>query len=200
MDSKRVLRTEYDFKGLNRDDRSIYYYREDGTVEQRIGGDRAWRNNNPGNIRWKDGAKYPWNYAERHGAVGIDGDDFAIFPDWETGLRAKKELLLTESYGSLSLSESMKRWASDKKDNPEDYARFLASRAGVSTETKIEDLSQAQLEAVFDAIGQREGARPGKTVEHGKDANPSKLLQEGRLNDMTDYEEEDIYLAFGPSP
>jgi len=73
----------------------------------------------------------------------------------------------------LSLSEAMKRWASDKKDNPEDYARFLASRAGVSTETKIEDLSPAQLEAVFDAIGQREGARPGKTVEARTPIHPN---------------------------
>jgi hypothetical protein len=56
------------------------------------------------------------------------------------------------------------------------------------------------LEAVFDAIGQREGARPGKTVEHGKDANLTEHLQQGQLNDMTDHEEEDIYLAFSPSP
>jgi len=135
--------------------------------------------------------------------MGLWGSTEMILLSFPIGKRVygqKRNCFSPESYGSMSLSESMKRWASDKKRQPGRLTPFLASRAGVSTETKIEDLSQAQLEAVFDAIGQREGARPGKTVEHGKDANPSKLLQEGRLNDMTDYEEEDIYLAFGPSP
>ncbi len=34
MGNRKVLRTEYDFKGSNRDDSAIYYYREDGTVSR----------------------------------------------------------------------------------------------------------------------------------------------------------------------
>jgi len=63
MDSKRVLRTEYDFKGLNRDDRSIYYYREDGTVEQRIGGDRAC-GTTIGQYQVERRSEVSWNYAD----------------------------------------------------------------------------------------------------------------------------------------
>ena len=45
-----------------------------------VGGDRNWRNNNPGNL--EDG-----DFARRHGSIGSDGR-FAIFPDYKTGKEA----------------------------------------------------------------------------------------------------------------
>lgn len=41
------------------------------------GGDRTWRNNNPGNL-------VPGNVSKRNGAIGVAGR-FAVFPDYETG-------------------------------------------------------------------------------------------------------------------
>lgn len=57
------------------------YIRADGTRYQHIGGSRAWRNNNEGNIKRGD-------FAERHGAIGHDGS-FAIFPTVEIGRKQK---------------------------------------------------------------------------------------------------------------
>ncbi|MDE2019896.1 MAG: hypothetical protein KGJ13_06140 [Patescibacteria group bacterium] len=48
------------------------------TEEGYYPGSRAYRNNNPGNLR----------YAGQYGAIGQDGAGFAIFPDYQTGFNA----------------------------------------------------------------------------------------------------------------
>ena len=51
----------------------ITLHHADGSTETRTGGSRAWRNNNPGNLR-------PGDFSTRHGAIG-DNNHFAVFPD-----------------------------------------------------------------------------------------------------------------------
>lgn len=55
----------------------VIYKDCDGNSWTWSGGTRAWRNNNPGNIR--DG-----KFTRRCGAIGAAGG-FAIFPDYKTG-------------------------------------------------------------------------------------------------------------------
>lgn len=61
-------------------DLRIIYYREDGSIY--IGGNRNWRNNNPGNIGYGNG-----KLVTKLGAIGKAGG-FAVFPDYETRRRA----------------------------------------------------------------------------------------------------------------
>lgn len=52
----------------------ITYHRNDGGKLIRIGGSRAWRNNNPGNV-----VKGP--FSKENGAIG-ESEGFAVFPDY----------------------------------------------------------------------------------------------------------------------
>ncbi|NJR44139.1 hypothetical protein HC761_01425 [bacterium] len=74
------------------------------SVETRSGGSLAWRNNNPGNIRYGD-------FARRNGAVGEGPGGFAIFPDRATGERAITTLLQGSSYRNLSILNAISRYA-----------------------------------------------------------------------------------------
>ena len=66
------------------------YVAKDGSTHQRIGGSRAWRNKNEGNIVYG-------SFARRYGAIGHDqnvaGHTMAVFPTEEAGRRAKAALL-----------------------------------------------------------------------------------------------------------
>jgi hypothetical protein len=62
--------------------------------QTRSGGDRNWRNNNPGNIEYG-------KFAISMGAIGSDGR-FAIFPSEEMGRKAADTLLKGKSYANLS--------------------------------------------------------------------------------------------------
>ena len=57
----------------------------DGTMEERTGGSRTWRDNNPCAIEYG-------RFAREQGAIGTDGL-LAIFPDEESGERAAQALL-----------------------------------------------------------------------------------------------------------
>jgi hypothetical protein len=72
-----------------------------------VRGDRATRNNNPGNIRASA-------YANSAGAIGQDGGiaarngHFAVFPNRETGLAAQAGLLFgSKSYRNLTLRQAI---------------------------------------------------------------------------------------------
>ena len=62
--------------------RYVKYYYDDGTVVERVGGSKSWRNNNPGNVVWGPGR------------IGKDGDGIARFPDLSTGRKARKLLFM----------------------------------------------------------------------------------------------------------
>ncbi|WP_225747698.1 hypothetical protein [Eikenella sp. Marseille-P7795] len=88
------------------------YVMRDGSTYQRIGGSRAWRNNNPGNIVYGDSAR-------RYGAIGHDqnaaGHTMAVFPTEEAGRRAKAALLFeSPKYRNLSLHDAIYRYAPPK--------------------------------------------------------------------------------------
>ncbi len=64
---------------------NVIYISSDGSLTVWYSGSRAWRNNNPGNIRYTP-------FAKRHGAIGKAGG-FAVFPDYNTGRAALSALL-----------------------------------------------------------------------------------------------------------
>lgn len=82
---------------------SVIYHRNDGTKLIKTGGTPAWRNNNPGNIRF-------YRFAKENGSIG-NASGFAIFPDYDTGRRALARLLRGEKYQSLSIFDAVATYA-----------------------------------------------------------------------------------------
>ena len=131
--------------------KEVVYRHPNGQKTVKSGGTRAWRNNNPGNIR----------YANQRGAIGSAGG-FAVFPDEQTGMDALYALLKTPKYANSSIRDAMKRYAPTQDgNNPKSYAAKIAARAGVPVDTKLNQLTAAQLDIVASTIRDIEGWVPG---------------------------------------
>lgn len=150
----------------------------DGTVEVREG-NRNWRNHNPGNIEY--GA-----FAKSHGSVGTDGR-FAIFPNYEAGRSAKKDLLFGSGskYKSLTATEAIDRWAPEwvkqkdgtmKHENPNNK-NYKASvlRAIGGKNVKLDAMTEEQRNAMMDEMERQEGFKEGKVYATNKDSVPKTV-------------------------
>ncbi|MCM1294074.1 MAG: hypothetical protein NC311_00735 [Muribaculaceae bacterium] len=130
--------------------KSVVYVYSDGRRTVRNGGTRAWRNNNPGNLRYYD-------FAKSNGAIGEAGN-FAVFPDEETGMQALHKLLRTNSYQNLTIANALKRY---DYSNWRAYTRKLTRLTGLTANTKLSSLNPTQLNMVAQSIRQLEGWVPG---------------------------------------
>lgn len=126
----------------------VCYIFQNGEALIRTGGSIAWRNNNPGCIRY--------NSKTHIGAIG-SANRFAIFPDEITGMRAIKTLLLSDSYRNLTIAGAISIYAPPHENNTEHYISSLCSLVGVSRTTKICDLNNTQLDCVVHTIRKLEG-------------------------------------------
>jgi hypothetical protein len=121
--------------------------------QTRIGGDRNWRNNNPGNIEYGP-------FAMQYGAVGSDGR-FAIFPSEELGRKAQDALLKSKNYANLSLENAIKRYAPSNENDPKSYANQIMKATGIDTSKTYASLSSEEQGKVLDAMKKIEGGRAG---------------------------------------
>ena len=121
--------------------------------QTRTGGDRNWRNNNPGNIEYGP-------FAIKYGAIGSDGR-FAIFPTEEQGRMAQDALLKSKNYANLSLSDAIKRYAPSNENDPKSYAKQIMAQTGIDQNMRYADLTPEQQSRVLDAMKRIEGGRAG---------------------------------------
>lgn len=129
----------------------------DGRVVRQEG-TRAWRNNNPGNI------KSNTSFARSQGSIGSDGT-FAIFPDYETGRAAKEKLLFdTNSYRNLTLGKAIERYAPSFENDTAAYIQNVSASTGVSTGTRMGDIPSSSRSKILDAFEHEEGFRAGRTI------------------------------------
>lgn len=135
----------------------VVYTAPDGTQFRRTGGTRAWRNMNPGNIRYSD-------FAKRAGAIGEAGG-FAVFPDEETGMRAISQLLRSDSYNRLTVAGAISRYAPPVENNTAAYHKQIQDLTGLSINRRMSDLNDAELSRVANAIRQIEGWKQGRTIQ-----------------------------------
>ena len=89
--------------------KDVIFVAVDGQEYKHVGGTRAWRNNNPGNIRMSD-------FSKRMGAIGSAGG-FAVFPDEQTGATAVKQLLKTKNYANKTIAGAISRYAPPSENN-----------------------------------------------------------------------------------
>lgn len=137
--------------------RDVVYTTADGRRVRRTGGTRAWRNLNPGNIRYSE-------FSRNAGAIGQAGG-FAVFPDEETGTRAISSLLREQSYNNLTIARAITRYAPPSENNTAAYHRRIQQITGLNINRRISDLSDGELSRVVDAIRAIEGWEAGRIIE-----------------------------------
>lgn len=134
----------------------VIYTNPDGGRYKRTGGTRAWRNKNPGNIRYSD-------FSRKAGAIGEAGG-FAVFRDESTGRAAVGTLLKSKNYINLTVAAAISRYAPPSENDTAAYQSRIQSLTGIPVNTPMSQLNDAQLQKVVEAIKVIEGWKPGKEV------------------------------------
>ena len=102
-------------------------------------GTLAWRNRNPGNLR----------YAGQARAIGQDKNGFAVFKTYQDGFGTLVEMVNRAIKGksavyspTMTFTQYFNKYAPSADNNdPDRYAREVAKRLGVPPETRINELS-----------------------------------------------------------
>jgi hypothetical protein len=166
-------------------------------VETRTGGDRNWRNNNPGNISYG-------KFAKEHGAIGTDGR-FAIFPTMEAGEKAQDALLksdksiggVSQNYKSMTMKEAIATWAPPNENDTANYQKMLAN-AGIDINKKYVDLSPDQQAKFRQAMNQMEGGHAG-TITKGPGGSDTTAPKENTASNSTPAAPTNNYQSVTPS-
>jgi hypothetical protein len=132
----------------------VIYVMADGERRIRTGGTRAWRNNNPGNIRMSD-------FIRSLGAIGVAGN-FSVFPDEDTGFAAISALLRSSGYINLTVGGAIYRWAPPFENDTSAYQNRIRQLTGLPLTTPIRSLDGEQLGRVAGAIRTIEGWTAGQ--------------------------------------
>jgi hypothetical protein len=152
-------------------DLRIIYYREDGSSAIYIGGQRNWRNNNPGNIGYGNG-----KLVKSLGAIGQAGG-FAVFPDYETGRKAIFSVLKKNDFQGRTVSKAIEVWAPKEHGNDTElYKKHIQAWTQIDLMRKVSSLSGEEIEKLVKAIEKKEGSRPGKIVEIPATGTKKKIL------------------------
>jgi len=144
----------------------VVYTDKDGNKIRKEGGTVAWRANNPGNIR----PPKKFSSAEL-GAIGVldtvGNGLFLVFPDFETGKEAIFKLLRRDDYKNSSINEAIAAYAPKFENNTALYQKTVLNAIGgnVNGNTKVGNLSDAQLRAMVNAIMTHEGNVAGKITK-----------------------------------
>jgi len=124
----------------------------DGTI-QTFEGDRAFRNNNPGNLTGTARG------AENLGAIGVDYGGNYIFSSMQNGFNAQRQFVLREQ-GDKTLADMVATYAppgadNDPFDTNKTYPEYLKGK-GFDLNTKVKDLPVAEQERLLAVMIQKE--------------------------------------------
>jgi len=137
--------------------------------KRKIGGDRGWRNNNPGNI------VYSTTSPACKDAIGSDYGGFAVFDTMQDGIRAQDTLWRTPRYQHMTLQQAVNSWTSgDPPARQESYLQDLITRTGARRDTRVSDLNESQLQRLEEAQRRHEGGRKGRIIDIPKPKSTGK--------------------------
>lgn len=125
---------------------TVQYFDEQGNMTIRSGGTRAWRCNNPGNLH-----KGKYSMSKKRRAIGFAGDvedEYAVYPDKETGREALVVMLKGSVYSPMTLRAAMEYYERKKID----YIDIIVDRTGLIPERTIKSLSDKEFESFWKAI------------------------------------------------
>lgn len=125
----------------------------------KIGGTRAWRNNNPGNLRLVTAWKW-------YGAIGRERSGrggFAIFPTEEAGFAAlEKYIEIHGAKKNKSIADFTNMYAPRQDSNdPKSYAAQVADAIGETVDVSIANIKH-KIPKMAKAMSKVEGWKPGK--------------------------------------
>lgn len=147
----------------------VVYTCADGNSFRRSGGTRAWRNNNPGCLRYS-------NFTIAHGAIGEAGG-FAVFPNEEIGMKAIGTLLKSDKYRHLTIAQAISKYAPPHENNTANYNLYLSKLTGLPVSKKISELNESQITKVVEAIRIVEGWRPGHEIDIKRNTEKKDSLE-----------------------
>lgn len=130
---------------------TVDYVADDGSHLLRSGGTIAWRFNNPGNIR-----PAKTNASLRIGTGKTASGEFCIFPSYEVGRKAKKELL-RRKYDPHTIPEALEIYAPRVENDTDAYIEHIIKKTGLPRDKPLSSFTDAQLDSMMDAMESKEG-------------------------------------------
>lgn len=132
--------------GDHKDKFTVHYFDEKGNITIRSGGTRAWRCNNPGNLL---ASRYSTSKSRRSiGKAGDGMNEYAVYPDYETGHEALVVMLKGGIYSPLTLRAGIKRYDGT---NPK-YIDEVVTITRFDPERTIKSLNDKEFEMFWKAI------------------------------------------------
>lgn len=135
---------------------TVQYFDSQGNMTIRSGGKRAWRCNNPGNLI---ASSYSTSVKRRSiGRAGDGANEYAVYPDYETGHEALVVMLKGGVYSPRTLRVAMEKYDST---NPR-YIDIIVSKTGLDPERTIKSLNDKEFEKFWRAIEETEKWEVGR--------------------------------------
>lgn len=190
------------------------YELANGQTETRTGGTVAWRNNNPGNLKFeyagsadktvksKRSKEKALSDAQKRykGIIALDQWGNAVFETMEAGAVAKAKLLKSQ-HGNKTYQQMLRGYAKSDYSGTTNYGAYeatikkTASSMGVNLEGKtINQMTDAEFKALAQGMVNAEGVKQGQSVVSGaaqaqgmvqQSATPRKLYNsKGLQSDM----------------
>ena len=140
-------RATFDPNGLR-----VTYIDEFGNRTVHSGGNKAWRNNNPGALMYT-------KTTQGYGAIGKDDFGIAIFPDVETGHQAQRKLLRGPIYRNSTLHHGISDYLGDdaKPGKLDQYRNRVRTWANLDLGRTYGNLNDEEFDRLQDAIQRQEG-------------------------------------------
>ncbi|WP_426285135.1 XVIPCD domain-containing protein [Luteibacter sp. E-22] len=172
------------------------YELEDGSWLQASGGTVAWRNNNPGNLKFEfSGSADKTSRATRtrdraldtaqskfDGVVDLDQWGNVVFESYEAGRKAQQELLI-DKFKDKTVEELVKIYSTADYSGETHHSNQVktihatAEAKGLDLHNKIvDDMTSQELDALADGLSKAEGWRPG-VVEAMPPQTPEQLAE-----------------------
>ncbi len=135
---------------------TVQYIDENGNMTIRSGGRRAWRCNNPGNLK-----KSPYSMSKKRRAIGFAGDSsdvYAVYADYETGHEALVLMLRGNIYSPLTLEQASKKYVSSDPN----HIHKIVKMTNLDPKRTIKSLTDKEFEVYWKAIEKNEGWEVGR--------------------------------------
>ncbi len=137
---------------------TVQYFDGNGNMTIRSSGTRAWRCNNPGNLK-----KSSYSISQKRRAIGFAGDAddvYAVYPDYETGHEALIVMLRGNIYSPLTLTQASKRYVASDPG----HIRKIVNMTKLDPNRTIKSLTDQEFETYWKAIEENEGWGIGNEV------------------------------------
>lgn len=153
-----IKEKDYSFESATEGPDNTVEYKLKGKTYVFKDGTRAWRNNNPGNIR---------KSSKEIGNVG----GYAVFSNYAAGSAEIKSLLQSERYSNLSIKEAIFKYAPPSENDSTKYAETVKKSSGLDINRKINELSDTEIDSVINAIKTVEGYKGGQVIIKNEDGS-----------------------------